>query len=208
MTVTERGWTLRAATRAEVDAHYAASRPAAKQTPQRDLSVTEITALSDIEFEDWDRVRRQGGERGRAGDAGLSGGDGPRRVCGAVLFLRRVHEGQRPLRRHRNHAGRHRFPNGLRHPGERAQEAAQEDQERGDARLDHHGTGGDARGVPGGDLPALPVQHQQRGPARFQRRGAVRLQDPASRRDRGGWHRQVAQTGVCQPVELPGLHRA
>ena len=29
--VTERGWTLRAATRAEVDAHYAASRPAAKR---------------------------------------------------------------------------------------------------------------------------------------------------------------------------------
>ena len=51
--VTEGGWSLRAATRAEVDAHYAASRPAAKQTPQRDLSVTEITALSDIEFGDW-----------------------------------------------------------------------------------------------------------------------------------------------------------
>ena len=52
--VTEGGWSLRAATRAEVDAHYAASRPAAEQTPQRDLSVTEITALSDIEFDDWD----------------------------------------------------------------------------------------------------------------------------------------------------------
>ncbi|WP_420626152.1 PEP/pyruvate-binding domain-containing protein [Candidatus Poriferisodalis sp.] len=46
-------WTLRAATRAEVDAHYAASRPATEQTPQRDLSVTQITALSDIEFDDW-----------------------------------------------------------------------------------------------------------------------------------------------------------
>ena len=52
-TVTESGYSIRAATRAEVDAHYAASRPAAKQTPQRDLTVTEITALSDIEFEDW-----------------------------------------------------------------------------------------------------------------------------------------------------------
>ena len=52
--VTERGWTLRAATRAEVDAHYASSRPAAKQTPQRDLSVTEITALSEVGFDDWD----------------------------------------------------------------------------------------------------------------------------------------------------------
>ena len=53
-TVTEDGWTLRAATPAEVDAHYASSRPATEQTPQRDLSVTEITPLSEIGFEDWD----------------------------------------------------------------------------------------------------------------------------------------------------------
>ena len=52
-TVSEGGWTLRAATPAEVDAHYAASRPATDQTPQRDLSVTQITALRDIEFDDW-----------------------------------------------------------------------------------------------------------------------------------------------------------
>ena len=52
-TVTEDGWTLRAATPAEVDAHYASSRPAAEQTPQRDLSVTEITPLSEVGFDDW-----------------------------------------------------------------------------------------------------------------------------------------------------------
>ena len=52
-TVTEDGWTLAAATPAEVDAHYASSRPATEQTPQRDLSVTEITPLGDIGFEDW-----------------------------------------------------------------------------------------------------------------------------------------------------------
>ena len=52
-TVTKGLYSIRAATRAEVDAHYASSRPAAEQTPQRDLSVTEITALSDVEFEDW-----------------------------------------------------------------------------------------------------------------------------------------------------------
>ncbi len=51
--VTENGWTLRAATRAEVDDHYASSRPALEQTPQRDLSVTTITPLSEIGFEDW-----------------------------------------------------------------------------------------------------------------------------------------------------------
>ena len=52
-TVAEDGWNLRAATPAEVDAHYAVSRPAAEQSPERDLSVTQITALSDIEFDDW-----------------------------------------------------------------------------------------------------------------------------------------------------------
>ena len=52
--VTENAVELREATKAEVDAHYDASRPTATQTPVRDLSVTEITALSDIGFDDWD----------------------------------------------------------------------------------------------------------------------------------------------------------
>ena len=53
-TVTEDGYTIREATRAEVDAHHAASRPAHAQTPQRDLSLTAITTLSDVGFDDWD----------------------------------------------------------------------------------------------------------------------------------------------------------
>ena len=52
--VTEDGYSIRAATKAEVDAHYEASRPAHPQTPARDLtSFTTITPLSDIDFEDW-----------------------------------------------------------------------------------------------------------------------------------------------------------
>ena len=51
-TVSEEGWDLRAATKAEVDAHYEASRPD-PQTPERDLSVTAITPLSEIGFDDW-----------------------------------------------------------------------------------------------------------------------------------------------------------
>ena len=47
------GWTLRAATPAEVDAHYAASRPSQPQTPQRDLAVTQIAALGGVGFGDW-----------------------------------------------------------------------------------------------------------------------------------------------------------
>ena len=53
-TVTQSGYTLRAAAKAEVDAHYESSRPAEAQTPERDLSVTAITALSDVDFDDWD----------------------------------------------------------------------------------------------------------------------------------------------------------
>ena len=58
------------------------------QAPQRDR------------FRGLEGVRRQGGERGRAGYAGVSGGDRPRRVCDPVLFLRRVHEAQRLLHSH------------------------------------------------------------------------------------------------------------
>ena len=46
-------WNIRKATPKEVEDHYAASRPAATQTPERDLSVTAITPLSEIGFEDW-----------------------------------------------------------------------------------------------------------------------------------------------------------
>ena len=51
--VMENNFSIHAATAAEVDAHYASSRPAVEQTPQRDLSVTEIAPLSEIDFGDW-----------------------------------------------------------------------------------------------------------------------------------------------------------
>ena len=52
--VGDTGYTIRAATQAEVDDFYASSRPTEAQTPQRDLTVTSITALGDVRFEDWD----------------------------------------------------------------------------------------------------------------------------------------------------------
>ena len=51
--VTEAGYTLRPATQEEVDNHYASSRPAQPQTPQRDLSIRAITPLGEIGFGDW-----------------------------------------------------------------------------------------------------------------------------------------------------------
>jgi hypothetical protein len=50
--VTPDGYTIREAHPAEVDAHFASSRPAEKQTPQRDLSVMRIRPLSEIGFDD------------------------------------------------------------------------------------------------------------------------------------------------------------
>ena len=52
-TVTSDGYTIRAATRKEIEDHYASSRPTEAQTPERDLSVREITPLSEIGFDDW-----------------------------------------------------------------------------------------------------------------------------------------------------------
>ena len=51
--VTPWGWYIKAATPTEVNAHHASSRPVADQIPQRNLSVTSITPLSEVGFEDW-----------------------------------------------------------------------------------------------------------------------------------------------------------
>ena len=53
-TVLRDSYTIRAASKSELDAHYEASRPAAAQAPVRDLTVTAITALSGVAFGDWD----------------------------------------------------------------------------------------------------------------------------------------------------------
>ena len=52
--VTGEGYTLREATKKEVDDHHAAARPTETQTPERDLTVTKIAALADVSFDDWD----------------------------------------------------------------------------------------------------------------------------------------------------------
>ena len=51
--VTGTGYNLRAATKSEADEHYESARPAQAQTPERDLSVTAITPLSQVGFADW-----------------------------------------------------------------------------------------------------------------------------------------------------------
>ncbi len=52
--VTSEGYTIREATKAEVDQHHKDLRPATTQTLQRDLSVTAISSLANVSFDDWD----------------------------------------------------------------------------------------------------------------------------------------------------------
>ena len=85
--VTETGYSIRAATQSEVDEHFASSRPAEAQTPQRDLTVTSITPLSEIGFDDWDSFGVKAANVAVLGTLGFPEGDRPRRVRGAVLLL-------------------------------------------------------------------------------------------------------------------------
>ena len=76
-TVTRDGYTIRAATKAEVDAHYDESRPTATQTPVRDLTVTAITALSGIAFGDWDAFGVKAANVAVLGTLGFAAGTVP-----------------------------------------------------------------------------------------------------------------------------------
>ena len=76
-TVGADGWTLRAATPAEVEAHYAASATSQAQVPQRNLAVTQITALSDIGFGDWTAFGVKAANVAVLGTLGLGAGTVP-----------------------------------------------------------------------------------------------------------------------------------
>jgi hypothetical protein len=51
--VTDDGYLLSAATQADVQAHHRQSRPQSNQVPTRDLSVTTVTPLDEVTFNDW-----------------------------------------------------------------------------------------------------------------------------------------------------------
>ena len=75
--VTDSGWNIRAATPAQVDAHYAASRPTDTQTPVRDLTVETTTALSDVDFDDSDAFRVKAANIAELGTLGFTAGTVP-----------------------------------------------------------------------------------------------------------------------------------
>ena len=51
--VTDKGYTIREATKTEVDAHHNKLRPQNVQTLQSDLTVKTIASLDDVDFDDW-----------------------------------------------------------------------------------------------------------------------------------------------------------
>ena len=75
--VTATGWTLRAATPEEVDEHYESSRPTQAQTPQRNLSVTSITPLSNVLFGDWTAFGVKAANVAELGRLGFAAGTVP-----------------------------------------------------------------------------------------------------------------------------------
>ena len=177
--VTETGYSIRAATPAEVDAHYAASQPAQAQTPQRDFTVTAITPLSRVGFEDWTAfgvkaanvavLRTLGFPEGTVPDgfavpfyfydkfmtdSGLY--DDIKDMLAASDFQTDFDTQESELKKLRKAIKDAETPEWM------------------TTAPDH-----DARDVSRGDLPALPVEHQQRGSARVQRRGPVRLPRPS-----------------------------
>ena len=76
--VTADGWQLRAATTEQVLDYYESSRPAATQTPERNLTVTTIKPLSQIGFNDWNAFGVKAANVAVLGTLGFPAGTVPR----------------------------------------------------------------------------------------------------------------------------------
>ena len=203
--VTEDGYSIRAATKEEVDAHYEASRPQ-PQTPERDLSVTEITPLSEIGFDDWRTFGVKAANVAVLGTLDFPEGAVPEGFAIPFHFYDEFMKANGFLWRHYGYAGRRGLPDGLRRPRRHARRSARRHQGRGHAPVNHRRADRHARRVSRRAIAALPVEHEQRRPAGVQRGGVVRLQDAGPGGDRSGRDRQVAEGGVCQSVDFPRLH--
>ena len=131
--VTDTGYTIRAATPAEVNEHYASSRPAEAQTPERDLSVTSITPLSDIGFDDWDSFGVKAANVAVLGTLGFPEGTIPDGFAVPFYFYDEFMKHNDLYDDIREMLANPGLPVELRHQGIQAQEAAQEDQEGRDA---------------------------------------------------------------------------
>ena len=177
--VTDTEYQIRAATRQEVDAHYESSRPATSQTPQRDLSVTEIRPLSEIGFDDWDAFGVKAANVAVLGTLGFQEGTVPDGFAIPFYFYDE-------FMKHNDFYTRIEI---MLADADFQENFDTQDEELKDLRdaIEDGETpawiltalaDNEYRVPPGDHEPQVPVQHQQRGPARVQRRGTLRLQKP------------------------------
>ena len=96
-TVTDTGYSIRSASRAEVDDHYNSSRPAEEQTPERDLAVTGIKPLSEIGFEDWKAFGVKAANVAVLGTLGFPAGTVPDGFAVPFYFYDEFMKGQRAV---------------------------------------------------------------------------------------------------------------
>ena len=179
------GYTIRAATRAEVDAHHDASRPSETQTPERDLTATGITALGDVSFDDWTAFGVKAANVAVLGSLGFPDGAVPDGYAVPFYFYDEFMKANDLYTDIAAMLADTDFQTDFDTQEEELKDLRDKikDATTPDwivtALEDMH------RRVSGGHVAALPLQHQQRGPSRFQRRWTVRLEDPGPRRDRG-----------------------
>ena len=171
------GWDIRAATKAEVDAHYESSRPAGASVPQRDLSITEITPLNEIEFDDWDSFGVKATNVAVLRTLGFTEGTIPDGFAIPFYFYDEFMKHNDFYTRIETMLADTDFQADFDEQAKQLK-ALRKDIENGDtpqwiltALADMN-----TKFPPGDHQPQVPFQHQQRGPARVQRGGSVRLQ--------------------------------
>ena len=205
--VTETGWELRAATKAEVDAHYESSRPAQSQTPQRDLKVTTIKPLSEVGFADWKAFGVKAANVAVLGMLGFPTGTVPTGFAIPFYFYDE-------FMKHNDFYTR--IDTMLADPDFQSKFDTQEKELRKLRKV-----------IKDADTPAWITTALTTMHATFPEGQSLRYRSSTNNEDlprfngaglydsktqhpeetEGGRHRQVPQAGVCQPVELPRLHR-
>ena len=157
--VTEEGWELSAATPEEVEAHYEASRPSHTQTPQRDLSVTSITPLSQVGFADWKAFGVKAANLAVLRTLGFSEGTVPDGFAIPFYFYDEFMKTHGFYDDVKEMLADEDFQTDFDTQESELKEAAQGHQGRADAGMDHRSAHGDACVVSRGDLSTLPIQH-------------------------------------------------
>ena len=230
--VTEDGWDLRAATAEEVLAHYESSRPSKTQTPERDLSITTITPLSQVGFNDWDAFGVKAANVAVLGTLGFPTGTVPDGFAIPFYFYDRfisetalgqetvLGKGSAPAEEKITLAADTKLIEAV--EAMLAHTKFQTDFAIQDEMLDDLRDAIKDAQSPQWIIDALTTMHaawpegqslRYRSSTNnedlpgFKRCRAVRLLHPETGRDRGRRDRQIAQAGVCQPVELPGVQR-